>query len=229
MASATTTLSDILTFNRQDFTPDNTFMSLPSDTIIHILNMYELLNELSTDHSIGKKTAVTVLKILSFVNRYLYVMARSILKTHYALNGHDLKLTYFDITEYTTCTLQLIQWSWQNGCRWYSCETIYRSAAKKGDVDALLWMTQHGFAWNRKIHRGANLCYITAESGHLDVLKWISLTVCMDRYPWDSNICRAAAKGNHLDVLRWLRENGCDWYGDTCDVAADKGHVDILI
>ena len=39
----------------------------------------------------------------------------------------------------------------------------------------------------------------------------------------------AAAEGGHLSCLQWLRENGCNWDGDTsCSDAARNGHLHIF-
>ena len=78
--------------------------------------------------------------------------------------------------------------------------------------------TVDGFSW------GAIICALTAESGHLDMLKYLHENGC----PWDQQSCQRAAFNGHLDVLKYLHENGCDWNQSVCCAAAIGGHLDVI-
>ena len=45
---------------------------------------------------------------------------------------------------------------------------------------------------------------------------------------WDEETCEYAAEGGHLEVLQWARANGCPWDKRTL-ISARKGcHVELL-
>ena len=46
--------------------------------------------------------------------------------------------------------------------------------------------------------------------------------------PWDAETCDRAAEGGHLEVLQWARANGCLWSEETCAEAAGGGHLEVL-
>ena len=47
--------------------------------------------------------------------------------------------------------------------------------------------------------------------------------------PWDRNTCYIAVDKGHVEVLRWARENGCPWEAGTRDwAAAELGYADDL-
>ena len=46
--------------------------------------------------------------------------------------------------------------------------------------------------------------------------------------PWDAETCNKAAEHGHLETLRWAHENGCDWDADTCFHAAAGGQLEVL-
>ncbi|KAL6075896.1 Ankyrin repeat domain containing protein [Balamuthia mandrillaris] len=68
------------------------------------------------------------------------------------------------------------------------------------------------------------MCYMAAEAGQLEVLKWAREQGC----PWDAITCNKAAEGGHLEVLKWAREQGCPWNASTCTAAAEEGHLEVL-
>jgi len=68
------------------------------------------------------------------------------------------------------------------------------------------------------------MCAHVAESGQLNLLKWLKYQGC----PWNETTCSYAAYGYHLDVLQWAREQGCPWNEFTCGHAARKGYLNIL-
>ena len=67
-------------------------------------------------------------------------------------------------------------------------------------------------------------CAGAALAGHLEALKLLREFLC----PWDRLTCINAAKNGHLDSLKWARMNGCPWSVETCVVAAERGHLEIL-
>ena len=46
--------------------------------------------------------------------------------------------------------------------------------------------------------------------------------------PWDENTCDLAAEGGHLRVLKWARQNGCPWTDMTSISSAGNGHFEVL-
>ena len=40
--------------------------------------------------------------------------------------------------------------------------------------------------------------------------------------PWDEETCEMAAEGGHLEVLKWLRSEGCPWDAGTWDAAKES-------
>ena len=50
----------------------------------------------------------------------------------------------------------------------------------------------------------------------------------MNGCPWVAETCAIAAEGGHLEVLQWLRANGCPWDEKTCSMSAEGGHLDVL-
>src|SRR6185369_5548540 len=68
------------------------------------------------------------------------------------------------------------------------------------------------------------VCYIAAQNGWLDLLKWAR----QNEYPWNSWTCSDAALNGHLEVLKWARQNGCEWNSIVCSYAAENGHLEVL-
>ena len=46
--------------------------------------------------------------------------------------------------------------------------------------------------------------------------------------PWSAQTCEGAAQGGHLEVLQWAYANGCPWDADTFRMAEDCEHLEIL-
>ena len=47
--------------------------------------------------------------------------------------------------------------------------------------------------------------------------------------PWNAETCNRAAQAGHLETLRWAHENGCDWNAEvTCYYAAYGGQLEVL-
>ncbi|WZN65776.1 putative ankyrin repeat protein [Chloropicon roscoffensis] len=45
---------------------------------------------------------------------------------------------------------------------------------------------------------------------------------------WDKDTCRLAAEGGHFEVIKWLRAKGCQWDVETSNNAARGGHLEML-
>eukprot|EP00611_Tribonema_gayanum_P016827 TRINITY_DN2925_c0_g1_i1.p1 TRINITY_DN2925_c0_g1~~TRINITY_DN2925_c0_g1_i1.p1 ORF type:complete len:420 (+),score=73.24 TRINITY_DN2925_c0_g1_i1:195-1454(+) len=72
-------------------------------------------------------------------------------------------------------------------------------------------------------------CSLAAESGRLDVLRWVRGIGC----PWSGDFYPAAARGGNVHVLAYAHENGCPLLESrslctTGDRAAAGGHLDVL-
>ena len=45
--------------------------------------------------------------------------------------------------------------------------------------------------------------------------------------PWDEETCALAAEGGHLEVLQWMRANGCPWNWRTVEYARRYRHFEL--
>jgi len=45
---------------------------------------------------------------------------------------------------------------------------------------------------------------------------------------WNKETCEAAAENGHLSCLQWAKENGCDWGEETCEPTFLNGHFSVL-
>lgn len=95
-------------------------------------------------------------------------------------------------------------------------------AARAGDIGALARYRAEGGQWSAK------LCDEAAESGRLEVLRWLRSQdpPC----PWGAHTCVLATWGGHLEVLEWLRAQDppCPWDSRVCWLASIEGHLRIL-
>ena len=70
-----------------------------------------------------------------------------------------------------------------------------------------------------------NACDYAAESGYIDILKYVLAHGC----PFDELTCAMAARGGQLEILKFLRnELNCPWDYRTVFIAAAMGHLDVL-
>ncbi len=72
------------------------------------------------------------------------------------------------------------------------------------------------------------LCELAAESGQLNILKWLVEKKYNHNYDWYIIICAIAATNGHLNILIWAKENGYIWNNKICEHAAINNHLDIL-
>ena len=61
--------------------------------------------------------------------------------------------------------------------------------------------------------------------GSVRLLKWARENNIVD---WNVDTCDFAAENGHLSALQYLRENGCPWNSDTCGCAAKHERWDCL-
>lgn len=98
----------------------------------------------------------------------------------------------------------------------YTSVSVY--AAGGGYFNLLRWAVSTGYyvnSWS---------CECAAGSGHLEILKWLSVQLPDER---EEGVCSAAARGGHLEVLIWAYTNG--YSGDEVyKEAASSGHLDVL-
>lgn len=126
----------------------------------------------------------------------------------------------------------------------FSCETALRTATKahnikynwaaacsRGILDVIIFLHNHEREGTRVDHHFREYeAGWAAESGHLEVVKW--LYVHRKHYPKISSTNRTmdlAASGGHLDTVRWLHENcerGCST--NAMDLAASNNHLHVL-
>jgi len=94
-------------------------------------------------------------------------------------------------------------------------------------VERLALAREIGCPWGLPDWRGwwwLNPCALTAEGGHLEVLRWARQRGCQ----WDESTCFAAAMGGQLNMLKWARQHHCPWDELTCTLAAEFGHLEVL-
>ena len=68
-------------------------------------------------------------------------------------------------------------------------------------------------------------CAYAAESGHLEVLKYLHEEV---KAPWDWRTAYWAAENGHLHILEYLVERKYDKYNEVRVVGGQYGHLDCL-
>ena len=96
-----------------------------------------------------------------------------------------------------------------------------------GNLDVLVRvMTKTVRAWIR-LHRHIHFCNVAAKGGQLKVLQWLR-SEAGGKFRWDSDTCKIAAENGHLDVLKYAHQNGCPWNKYTCAYAASKGRLEVL-
>ena len=64
-----------------------------------------------------------------------------------------------------------------------------------------------------------------AGLGYLRTLKHLHQ---QGRLELSENLLQEAAKTGQLEVMKWLHANGCPWDADTCESAAEGGHLKVL-
>ena len=64
-----------------------------------------------------------------------------------------------------------------------------------------------------------------AGLGYLSTLKHLHQ---QGRLELSENLLQEAAKTGQLEVMKWLHANGCPWDADTCESAAEGGHLKVL-
>jgi hypothetical protein len=86
-------------------------------------------------------------------------------------------------------------------------------------MEMLKFLKEHG-----AVRFMATTCASAAQSGDLELLKWLRLQGCQ----WNTRVCTDAASHGHLKLLKWARENGCPWDNKVYDAAARNGHIQII-
>jgi hypothetical protein len=96
-------------------------------------------------------------------------------------------------------------------------------AVRRGHFDVLKWL----------IPKHRDLCCfdkadaVAAETGRLDILRWICANNLVDEPTWST--FENAAENGHLDVLKWmLDQEQCYKYGRAINEAARNGHLEVV-
>lgn len=129
--------------------------------------------------------------------------------------------------------LHILKWIQCNG---YSMTSkIHRFALEVGNMSILIWLWDYRKEFKSEHEWTKSMYAITAEYGHLDVVKWLqTLNLPNDpdshpkSYPWYIEACKRAVNGGHLSVVEWIFDNYCGWYPSFGVSAAEHGHVRIL-
>ena len=122
---------------------------------------------------------------------------------------------------------------------WTNEPTQLANAVVEGDVEAMEWLIQlsdaaidEKYNWRHDREEGGDI-----QSNWVNNLGWLAAKhgkieslMCLraNRLPYDHDTCDGAAEGGHLGVLQWARENGCPWDAWTCMYAAEGGHLEML-
>ena len=127
--------------------------------------------------------------------------------------------TYFCWEVTKTNKLELLKWAREEKeCEW-DYKTI-NTAAYQGNLE----MVQYCVA--NQCPMDGRACAYAAESGHLEVLKYLHEEV---KAPWGWRTAFFAAKNGHLHILEYLFERKYDKYSEAaCVWAAQSGHLDCL-
>ena len=128
----------------------------------------------------------------------------------------------------------------------YEDYDICAAAAGGGHLELLRRLRDLGFMWTSKT------CSAAARAGHLDVLQFARAQDCRWRYEvlseaaacrnnvamleWmcenecelNPEACTTAAYNGQLGNLQYLRSVGVDWDDKVCEVAAIRGHLQVL-
>ena len=113
--------------------------------------------------------------------------------------------------------LDILIWAQKHNSTWDY--RITKTAAKFGYLDVLKYCLTH---W--RILFGGDVCEKAAESGNLEVLKWL----WENKLELDEDTCKGAASGGFLEILKWARKNNCPWNEETCNAAAKGGFTQVL-
>jgi len=98
--------------------------------------------------------------------------------------------------------LSCLQYLIENGCEWnhYTLLTVTLLTAAANGHLSILQSRKLGWSWDRD-----RICYVTAEGGHLECLKWMREDGC----PWDTRTYYAAQMCGNPDVLKYIINQGC--------------------
>ena len=131
----------------------------------------------------------------------------------------EMDETYFCSRVAYTNKLELLKWAREEKqCEWDKYTII--AAAYQGNLE----MVQYCVA--NQCPMDGRACAYAAESGHLEVLKYLHEEV---KAPWGWRTAFFAAKNGHLHILEYLFERKYDKYSEAaCVWAAQSGHLDCL-
>jgi len=126
----------------------------------------------------------------------------------------------------------------------------FATYAERGDIEALDWLSHHGFDLD-----GDCMGRAAASQGHTDVLEWLLARdppmafdndsaamlashagewntvqwLCDRGYvPNNPDMCCHAIKSERTDMLKYLRARGCPWDKSSCIEAAQTGQLETL-
>lgn len=88
----------------------------------------------------------------------------------------------------------------------------------------------HNFEWFKAVIGANNIDFktqATAYCASYGRLDWLKVARDMG-HAWGEDTCRIAADRGHLHILVYLHEHGCPWRLWTSYCAARKGHLDVL-
>jgi len=142
--------------------------------------------------------------------------------------------------------LDVVLWLRDHG--FMSTPLCFCQCALKGDIDALEWLSHHGFHII-----GSDMACVAASQGHMDVLEWlhvrdptVDLALAADAaaranrwatVQWlcdrgcklvDPGLCARAVGFKRLDMIEYLRAHGCPWNESSCAEAAVSGQLEAL-
>jgi hypothetical protein len=124
---------------------------------------------------------------------------------------------------------------------------IFKALARSGNLNFLKFFDSQNFSW-----KSEDFCWLAAESGHLNIIKWAIEKDCpfvvhhcvysaidLDKidilfffvdkgFPLDPIMCSVAAENGKLEMLKFLKKQLCPWDERTPILAAENGHLDVL-
>lgn len=128
--------------------------------------------------------------------------------------------SYFNLTRLRSLVrnerVDLLRMAVNLGVFAFPCQTF---AAEIGSVKILEW-------YDSEINKifPNHVGYVAAKRGHWKVLDWlIKKNSCLD-----CSVIVGAVEFGNLEIVQKLKAYGCQWSNAVCEIAAEKGHLEIL-
>jgi len=115
----------------------------------------------------------------------------------------------------------------------YYIDIYSQKAVESGSLEILSFLFENGDPYKQDSQLSVAAAK-NAKNGDLRILKFLKEKGCEGSgtrlYEYsDHNVCAGAIENGHIDVLNWVMENGYPLHRYTYEIAAKKGHLDVLM